>query len=74
MIPASILSVVMLELTWLAVFPFIAGSMVALGYSSMLHYFALEIGLRPVLVDINQQVTPRTEPASRRCRCAGGCC
>ena len=27
----------------------------------MLHYFALEIGLRPVLVDINQRVSPRTE-------------
>lgn len=59
-IPASILSVVMLDLEWLAVFPFIAGSMVALGYSSLLHYFALEVGLRPVLVDINAQVSPRT--------------
>ena len=47
--------------SWLAA-PFIAaGSLVALGYSSMLHYFALEIGLRPVLVDINQQLTPRTD-------------
>src|SRR5688572_11079175 len=60
-IPASILAVVMLDLTWLAAFPFMAGSMVALGYSSMLHYFALEVGMRPVLVDINQQGTPRTE-------------
>ena len=60
-IPAAILSVVMLDLNWLAVFPFIAGSMVALAYSSMLHYFALEVGMRPVLIDINQQVTPRTE-------------
>jgi class 3 adenylate cyclase len=60
-IPASILAVVMLELTWLAALPFIAGSMIALGYSSMLHYFALEIGMRPVLVEINQQGTPLTE-------------
>jgi len=60
-IPSAVLSVVLLELSWLAAFPFIAGSLVALGYSSMLHYFALEIGLRPVLVDINQQITPRTE-------------
>jgi adenylate cyclase len=63
-IPASILSVLMLDLSALAVFPFIAGSMVALAYSSLLHYFALEVGLRPVLVDINQQVTPRTEHPS----------
>jgi adenylate cyclase len=59
-IPASVLSVVMLDLQWLAAFPFIAGSMVALGYSSLLHYFALEVGLRPVLIDINAQVSPRT--------------
>ena len=59
-IPASVLSVVMLDLSWLAAFPFIAGSLVALGYSSLLHYFALEVGLRPVLVDINAQVSPRT--------------
>jgi adenylate cyclase len=58
-IPSAILSVALLGLSWLAAFPFIAGSMVALGYSSMLHYFALEIGMRPVLVDINQQLTPR---------------
>jgi adenylate cyclase len=62
-IPASILSVILLGLNWYAVFPFVAGSMVALGYAAMLHYFALEIGLRPVLVDINQQVTPRTQPS-----------
>ena len=60
-IPASVLSVVLLDLGWLAVFPFIAGSMVALGYSSMLHYFALETGLRPVLVDINQQLSPHSD-------------
>ena len=60
-VPSSVLSVAVLDLQWLAVFPFIAGSMVALGYASLLHYFALEVGLRPVLVDINQQITPRTE-------------
>lgn len=60
-IPASVLSVVMLELSWPAVFPFIAGSLVAMAYASMLHYFALEIGFRPLLVEINQQVSPRTD-------------
>ncbi len=58
-IPSAILSVVWLDLSWPAVFPFIAGSMVALAYSSILHYLALEVGLRPVLIDINQQVSPR---------------
>ncbi|MDQ3728815.1 MAG: adenylate/guanylate cyclase domain-containing protein [Actinomycetota bacterium] len=60
-IPSAILSVSVLGLSWPAVFPFIAGSTVALAYASMLHYFALEIGLRPLLVDINQQVSPRTD-------------
>lgn len=60
-VPSAILSVSVLGLSWPAVFPFIAGSTVALAYASMLHYFALEIGLRPLLVDINQQVSPRTD-------------
>ena len=61
LIPSAIASVMLLDLDWTAVFPFIAGSAVALAYASMLHYYALEIGLRPLLVDINQQVSPRTD-------------
>ncbi|MDQ2676688.1 MAG: adenylate/guanylate cyclase domain-containing protein [Actinomycetota bacterium] len=61
LIPSAIVSVAMLELDWTAAFPFVAGSAVALAYASMLHYYALEIGLRPLLVDINQQVSPRTD-------------
>ena len=61
LIPSAVASVVLLELSWTAVFPFIAGSAVALAYASMLHYFALEIGLRPLLIDINQQVSARTD-------------
>jgi len=60
-VPSAVISAVMLDLTWTAVFPFIAGSTVALAYASMLHYFALEIGYRPLLIDINKQVSPRTE-------------
>jgi class 3 adenylate cyclase len=60
-IPSAVLSAVLLELSWPAIFPLIAGSLVALAYASMLHYFALEIGLRPLLVEINQQVSPRTD-------------
>ena len=60
-VPSAVLSVVMLDLSWTAAFPFMVGSTVALAYASMLHYFALEIGYRPLLIDINQQVSPRTE-------------
>jgi len=60
-VPSAVISVEMLDLNWVAVFPFVAGATVALAYASMLHYFALEIGYRPLLIDINQQVSPRTE-------------
>lgn len=59
-IPSAITSVAWLGLSWPAVLPFIAGAMVALGYAVILHTLALEVGLRPVLIDINHQVSPRT--------------
>ena len=58
-IPCCVASVIVLELDPLAFLPFFAGSLVALGYSCLLHYFAVEIGMRPVLIDINQDVSPR---------------
>ena len=59
-LPACILLILILDLSWLAIFPLLAGAAVALGYSAMLHYLAVEAGMRPVLVDINSQVSPRT--------------
>jgi adenylate cyclase len=53
-IPASIWAVIVLNLSWLAFFPLFAGSLVAVGYSTILHYLVLEAGMRPVLVDINR--------------------
>jgi adenylate cyclase len=50
-----------LHLAWFNFFPLVAGSLVALGYSGILHYLLVESGMRPVLVDINQSVTPRLE-------------
>jgi adenylate cyclase len=59
-IPGSIWAVSVLNLSWLAFFPLFAGSMVALGYSAILHYLVLEAGMRPVLVDINRsEAVPR---------------
>jgi class 3 adenylate cyclase len=60
-IPTAILAVVLYELSWLAFFPFLAAGLVAIGYGGILHYLALEAGMRPVLVDINREVTPRRE-------------
>ena len=59
-LPICIASVAILDLSWLAFFPLLAGSAVALGYSAILHYLAVEAGMRPVLVEINSAITPRT--------------
>src|ERR687891_631566 len=56
---AFIAGVAILGLSWLAVFPFLAGAAVAVGYAAILHYLAIEAGMRPVLIDINREVSPR---------------
>src|SRR5215216_4703904 len=59
-VPACIWAVIVLDLSWPAFFPLFAGSMVALGYSAILHYLILEAGMRPVLLDIDEcEVAPR---------------
>jgi adenylate cyclase len=59
-LPICITGILILDLSWLAIFPLLAGAAVALGYSALLHYLAIESGMRPVLIDINQQISPRT--------------
>jgi adenylate cyclase len=59
-LPLCVLGVVVLDLSWLSLVPLLAGSAIAVGYSAMLHYLAVEAGMRPVLIDINSQLTPRT--------------
>jgi class 3 adenylate cyclase len=59
-VPACIWAVIVLNLAWPAFFPLFAGSMVALGYSAILHYLVLEAGMRPVLLEINEsEFAPR---------------
>jgi len=64
-IPGSIAGVVILELSPWAFFPILAASLVAIGYSGILHYFAVEAGLRPVLIDINRVLPPRLSTGHR---------
>ncbi|MDP9188848.1 MAG: HAMP domain-containing protein, partial [Actinomycetota bacterium] len=52
-IPVSIVSVALYDLSWFAFFPLLAGGLIALGYSAILHYLALELAMRPILFDIN---------------------
>ncbi|HEX6601375.1 MAG TPA: adenylate/guanylate cyclase domain-containing protein [Solirubrobacterales bacterium] len=64
-LPGSITAVVILHLSPLAFLPLFAGSMIAIGYAGILHYLALESGMRPVLVDINRVMPPRLRTGTR---------
>ncbi len=61
--PGCVAATVFLGLAWWSFFALLAGSFIALGYSAILHYLAIEAGMRPVLVDINQCVGPRLATA-----------
>jgi adenylate cyclase len=61
-VAACAAGVAVVELPWTAFFPFLAGSAVAVGYATLLHYLAIEIGMRPVLIDISRDVSPRLRP------------
>jgi adenylate cyclase len=51
-----IASVAVLGLTWLAVFPISLAAFIAVGYAFTLHYLAFELGMRPILFDINEEL------------------
>jgi len=57
--------VIILDLSPLAFVPLFAGSLIAIGYAGILHYLALETGMRPVLVDINRVLAPRLRTGTR---------
>ncbi len=59
-IPTAIAVVIIVGLPVLSFVPILTGTLVALGYSGIIHYLLLERGMRPVLLDINSQVSPRT--------------
>ncbi len=52
-VPVSVAAVLLYDLSWLAFFPLLVGGLIALGYSAVLHYLALELAMRPILFDIN---------------------
>src|SRR3954452_14170687 len=64
-VPGSIAAVIVLGLSWTAFFPLFAGGLISIGYAGILHYFALESGMRPVLVDINRALPPRIRTGTR---------
>ena len=61
-IPTCVVAIGVLDLSVLAIFPLLAAAAVALGYSAILHYLAVETGMRPLLLDINSSsVAPRVK-------------
>ncbi len=72
-IPVSIVSVALYDLSWFAFFPLLAGGLIALGYSAILHYLALELAMRPILYDITPRSSARSGSNSPRSHCASSC-
>ena len=64
-VPGSLAAPFVLDLSPLSFFPILAGSLVSIGYSGILHYFAVEAGMRPAVVDINRVVPPRLSTGQR---------
>ncbi len=58
-VPSCIAAVALLDLSWVAFVPLFFGALVSIGYAMILHYLAIEAGMRPVLVDISREVSPR---------------
>jgi class 3 adenylate cyclase len=57
-LPATAAAVAIFGLPWLGFFPLFAAGIVAVTYGAILHHLTLEIGLRPVLIEINRAVPP----------------
>lgn len=57
-VPGTVAAVVIFDLGWLNLLPLLAAGMVAVGYGAVLHHLTLELGLRPVLIDMNRAVKP----------------
>ncbi len=57
-VPSTVAAVVIYDISWWGLFPLLAAGLVAIGYGAILHHLTLEIGLRPVLMDMNRAVKP----------------
>ena len=58
-VPSCVAAVAIYGLSWISFFPLLAAGLVAVGYGAILHHLTLEIGMRPVLIEINRAVSPR---------------
>ncbi len=55
-LPTALAAVFLFDLLPISFLPLFAGGMLAIGYAGILHYLAIELGMRPVLVDINREL------------------
>jgi len=58
-VPSAVAAVLILDLSWLDLFPLLIAGAVAVGYGAILHHLTIEAGMRPVLIDINRSASPR---------------
>ncbi len=59
-IPTVVAGMLILDLNWLTIFPLGAAAAIAFGYAALLHYLVVEAGMRPLLLDIDSHLSPRT--------------
>lgn len=64
-IPGVVGSVIVFDFSPLSIVPLMAGSLIAIAYGGVLHYFGMESGMRPVLKDINRQHAPWARSETR---------
>lgn len=54
--PAAVLAVAVLDLSWVNLVPLLAAGLVSAAYAAVLQYFAIELGLQPVLDEISERL------------------
>jgi class 3 adenylate cyclase len=64
-IPGVVGAIIAFDINPLAAIPLMAGSIIAIAYGGVLHYFGMESGMRPVLKDINRQHAPWARSEAR---------
>jgi adenylate cyclase len=55
-IAVVIASLFILNLSWLAFFPITIAGLLSVAYAAILHYLAIELAMRPILFDINEEL------------------
>lgn len=63
--PTVIAAALAFNFTFLEMVGVFCAAVLALGYGAVIHYLAIEAGMRPVLLDINQSVTPHLHSGFR---------